>query len=127
MNIPRGFFKTKLPTLAFAVCLTGLGSTACGSPQFGQDSGYHGQYCQPNSGSADNPVGDAQEKELLAESLRDVKGGKLSEAETILSALVRMNPQEPRYSQLLALVKRQIAAESWYRYQRHFGLSWASR
>lgn len=63
---------------------------------------------------------------MLTDSLQQMKAGNLEAAECTLDQLVRMAPEEPRYSQLLAMVRRQKQMQSWYRYQQRFQLGWAS-
>jgi len=139
---------TKSCALALAAgYFLGLGSGAFCSPALTQSSGYHTESASASRGATllSPPVGalrhdelklpelaqieeaviEPEQIELLSASLKAIKESDLSSAADLLAKLVAIAPQEPRYAQLLAIVRRQLQTESWYRYQRHFGLGWA--
>lgn len=120
--------KTYALAMVAIACLLGLGSSALCSPELTQSSGYHTDPMKPSVSSISvYDTGDQnRQAELLNDSLARIKSGDLSSAARTLEQLVKVAPEEPGYSQLLAIVRRQLQAESWYRYQRHFGLGWAA-
>ena len=126
MKLPLSVSKSYAVTLA-ATFLLGLGSSGLCSPQHAQTSGYHTDPAKPRAGesSVSQNTDEGRQAQLLKDSLREIKAGDLSGASDTLAKLVRMAPYEPRYAQLLAIVRRQQEKQNWYRYQSHFRIGWA--
>jgi hypothetical protein len=120
--------KSLLSALLLTGYLSGLADSAFCSPQLQQGSGYHTDPSKPSVVVTDVDLtleGNDRRAELLKASLKEMKSGNLPAASDLLEQLIRLAPEEPRFAQLLALVRRQLNAESWYRYQRQFRLGWA--
>lgn len=126
MRISRLSRQIVTATLIFAAYLTGPWSISFCSPAAAQSSGYHTELTKP---SAIDPAETAQsgwDREVLELSYARLKSGNLSGAEESLARLVDKHPEDGRYLQLLSLIRHQLEAEKWYRYQCRFGLGWAA-
>ncbi len=129
MKVYSSESKSLFSALLIIGYFVGLADDAFCSPEPKQSSGYHTDLSKPRAIVTDDylPVADAdQQAELLNASLKEIKSGNLPAAAELLEQLVRLAPEEPRYCQLLSLVRHKSQVESWYRYQRHFRLGWAS-
>jgi len=126
MKLPQSVSKTYAVTLAATLYL-GLGSSGLCSPPHAQTSGYHTDPTKPSAtqSSVSQNTDEGRQAQLLNESLREIKAGDLTSACDTLTKLVRLAPSEPRYAQLLVMVRRQQQMQSWYRYQSRFRLGWA--
>ena len=128
MKHPQSVSKSYAVALA-ATFFLGLGSSGLCSPQHAQTSGYHTDQTKPSAveASVSQNTDEGRQAQLLKDSLKHIKAGDLSSASDTLAKLVRMAPYEPRYAQLLALVRRQQEMQNWYRYQGRFQLGWAGK